>query len=72
MAEARIFPAINIPASGTRKEAKLYSRNQSRGLSTLRRVLSNYGARGAMDSLFKLLKKYPDNGEFLEHMCSGD
>jgi len=71
LAEARIFPAINIPASGTRKEAKLYSQDHSGGLATLRRVLSNYGARGAMDSLFKLLEKYPTNEEFLESMCNG-
>lgn len=71
LAEARIFPAINIPASGTRKEAKLYNQDHSRGLATLRRVLSNYGAREAMDSLFKLLKEYPTNREFLESMCSG-
>jgi transcription termination factor Rho len=71
LAEARIFPAIDIPASGTRKEAKLYSDDQTRGLATLRRVLSNYGTRDAMGSLFKLLKKYPDNAEFLESMCAG-
>ena len=72
LAEARIFPAIDIPASGTRKEAKLYSQDHIRGLATLRRVLSSYGTREAMDSLFKLLKRYPDNGEFLESMCSGN
>ena len=72
LAEARIFPAIDLPASGTRKEAKLYSQDHSNGLATLRRVLSNYGTRGAMDSLFKLLKKYPTNEEFLENMCSGN
>ena len=71
LAEARIFPAIDIPASGTRKEAKLYSDDQTRGLATLRRVLSNYGTRDAMGSLFKLLKKYPDNAEFLKSMCAG-
>jgi transcription termination factor Rho len=71
LAEARIFPAINIPASGTRKEAKLYSDDHTHGLATLRRVLSNYGTRDAMGSLFKLLKKYPDNAEFLESMCAG-
>ena len=71
LAEARIFPAINIPASGTRKEAKLYSQDQSSGLATLRRVLLNYGARGAMDSLFKLIEKHPTNEEFLESMCNG-
>ncbi|UCD00061.1 MAG: transcription termination factor Rho [Phycisphaerales bacterium] len=71
LAEARIFPAINIPASGTRKEAKLYSDEQTRGLATLRRVLANYGPREAMNALFKLLKTYPNNTEFLKSLCAG-
>ena len=71
LAEARIFPSIDIPASGTRKEAKLYSDDHTRGLATLRRVLSNYGPREALNSLFKLLKKYPTNKEFLESMAAG-
>jgi transcription termination factor Rho len=70
LAEARIFPAIDIPASGTRKEAKLYSQDHIHGIATLRRVLSSYEPRGAMESLFKLLKKYPDNAGFLESMSS--
>lgn len=70
LAEARIFPAIDIPASGTRKEAKLYSDDHIRGLATLRRVLSNYGPREAMGALFKLLNKYPDNTEFLQSMSA--
>jgi len=69
LAEARIWPAINLPASGTRKEAKLYTPRESQGLTTLRRVLSSYEPRGAMDSLHKLLKKYPTNREFLESMA---
>ena len=71
LAEARIFPAIDIPASGTRKEAKLYSDEDTRGLAMLRRVLSNYESKGAMDALFKLLEKYPTNKEFLESMSTG-
>jgi len=71
LAEARIFPAIDIPASGTRKEAKLYNQDDTNGLATLRRVLSNYGPREAMDALFKLLRKYPTNKEFLESMSRG-
>ncbi len=70
LAEARIFPAIDIPASGTRKEAYLYSEAHSRGLSTLRRVLSSYGGRAATEALFKLLRKYPTNEEFLESMSA--
>jgi len=72
LAEARIFPAIDIPASGTRKEGKLYSAELSRGVATLRRVLSSYGGREGMDCLFKLLKKYPGNVEFLENICRGN
>jgi transcription termination factor Rho len=71
LAEARIFPAIDIPASGTRKEAKLYSPEHNQGLVTLRRVLSSYGTREAMQSLFKLLDKFADNKTFLESMCAG-
>ena len=70
LAEARIFPAIDIPASGTRKEAVLYGPEHIKGLATLRRVISNYSPRGAMESLFKLLKKYPNNAEFLERMSA--
>jgi transcription termination factor Rho len=71
LAEMRIWPAIDIPASGTRKEAKLYSPDHSRGLVTLRRVLSNYGPRDAIEALGKLLKKYPTNKEFLAAMSRG-
>jgi transcription termination factor Rho len=71
LAEARIFPAIDIPASGTRKEAKLYSDEDTRGLATLRRVLSNYDSKGAIDAFYKLLEKYPTNKEFLESMSAG-
>jgi transcription termination factor Rho len=71
LAELRMFPAINIPASGTRKEAKLYRPEDGRGLITLRRVLANYGPRDAIDALFKLLKKYRTNQEFLAAMSRG-
>lgn len=71
LAEARIFPAIDIPASGTRKEDKLYNNQEMKGLATLHRVLSSYGRREATEALFKLLERYPTNTAFLESMCSG-
>jgi transcription termination factor Rho len=71
LAEARIYPAINIPASGTRKEAKLYTEKQSHGLQTLRKVLSNYHTKDAALALLKLIAKYPSNQEFLESMAAG-
>jgi len=68
LAELRIFPAIDIPASGTRKEAKLYSPQHSCGLTTLRRVVANYAPRDAIEALLKLLRKYPTNEQFLDAM----
>jgi transcription termination factor Rho len=70
LAEARIWPAINIPASGTRKEAKLFGPGQLRGITMLRRVLSNYQPRDSIEALFKLLREYPTNEAFLESMSS--
>lgn len=71
LAEARIFPAIDIPASGTRKEARLYTEEQMRGLATLRKVLSSYDKRQATEAMLKLLQKYPDNSQFLQNMTLG-
>jgi transcription termination factor Rho len=68
LAEARIFPAIDIPSSGTRKEEKLYTPKENKGLATLRRVLSSYSPQESMSSLFKLLKQFPTNKEFLQSM----
>ncbi len=71
LAEARIFPAIDIPASGTRKEAALYTPDQTRGLATLRRVLSSYNPKQAAEAMKKLLATYPNNTQFLKAMASG-
>lgn len=71
LAEARIYPAIDIPASGTRKESRLYSDQESLGLTTLRRVLSSYSPRDAVLALDKLLNKFPTNEAFLQSMAAG-
>jgi len=71
LAEARIFPAIDIPASGTRKEGRLFTEEHNHGLMTLRRVLSDYQPREAVVALHKLLDKYPTNEEFLDSMAAG-
>jgi transcription termination factor Rho len=68
LAESRIFPAINIPASGTRKEEILYSQQDMKKLTMLRRVLSSYRPKEAMESMEKLLNKYPTNEEFLKSL----
>lgn len=71
LAEARIFPAIDIPASGTRKEAQLYTDKQMQGLATLRKVLSSYRSREAIEAMRKLLQRFDNNAQFLESMAVG-
>lgn len=69
LAEAHIFPAIDLPSSGTRREEILYSPQEMKGLATMRRVLSSYNPREAMEAMDKLLKKYPTNEDFLKSLA---
>jgi len=65
LAEARIFPAINLPASGTRMEERLYSAEEAGKLASLRRALASHNPREAIETIQKILKKYPTNEELL-------
>ena len=68
MAEARVYPAIDLRRSGTRKEAKLYSEEDARGLVALRRLLGDNEPRKAMTVFKKLLEAIPTNEELLRRM----
>ncbi len=71
LAEARIFPAIDLPASGTRKEEHLYSPDQSRKIAMMRRVLSSYKPKEVIESMSKMLDQYPTNEDFLKSLSAG-
>ncbi|MBN2564933.1 MAG: transcription termination factor Rho [Candidatus Eisenbacteria bacterium] len=66
LAEERIFPAIDIPASGTRKEDRLYDEDGIRRLAQIRRALADCSPKEAMDSLLKLVDKHPTNEDLLQ------
>jgi transcription termination factor Rho len=66
IAEARVFPAINIPASGTRKEELLYSPEEFKQITKLRRALIKVKPKEAMELFLKFLEKYPTNADFLK------
>ncbi len=66
LAEARVFPAIDLPASGTRKEHRLHGEENTRRLNKLRRALADRKPRSAMESLLALLQKHPTNEAFLQ------
>lgn len=65
LSEKRIFPAINIPQSGTRKEEKLFTEEEYEKIRLLRMALSNYKPVEAMEKLLGKIKEFEDNAEFL-------
>ncbi|HZZ80352.1 MAG TPA: transcription termination factor Rho [Gemmataceae bacterium] len=65
LADRRIFPAIDIAQSGTRKEERLFSKEELPQVTLLRRSLMELSPQQAMESLVQQLPKYPDNAAFL-------
>lgn len=66
LADRRIWPAIDIQQSGTRKEELLLRPEELSCVTLLRRSLSDLKPVEAMESLVKQLAKYPTNAAFLE------
>ncbi|MEO6325185.1 MAG: transcription termination factor Rho [Thermoanaerobaculia bacterium] len=64
--DRRIFPCINIPASGTRKEEKLYDVDELPKIHKLRRALSSVKPVDAMELLLSKLTRSKTNKEFLK------
>ena len=64
--ERRIFPAMNIAQSGTRKEEKLIPPPHLAKIHTLRRALAGTDPMTAMKMLLERLQKYPTNEAFLK------
>jgi transcription termination factor Rho len=64
-ADKRIFPAIDVDASGTRREELLMSKDELAIVWKLRRVLSGLDGQQALELLLDKLKKSKSNIEFL-------
>ena len=65
LAERRIFPAIDISASGTRKEEKLFLPKEIEKIRKLRGALASLKPVEAMERLLKKLSEFETNDEFL-------
>jgi transcription termination factor Rho len=68
LAEKRIFPAINISQSGTRKEEKLFTTREYEKVKKLRQMLFAVKPVEAMEALVKRLSRYTYNDEFLDEL----
>ncbi len=68
LADKRIFPAIDIAPSGTRKEELLTDRDILQRVWVLRKILSPMNAVDAMEFLLDKLSSTKNNAEFFERM----
>lgn len=66
LADRRIWPAIEIQKSGTRREELLRTQAEMNGVNLLRRALSDFQAERAMQALIRQVEKTKDNKTFLE------
>ena len=66
LSDRRVWPAIDISQSGTRREEKLLPPDMLRAVTILRRMLSNMNPVDAMEQLTSKLAKYRSNREFIE------
>ena len=65
LADRRIYPAMDILQSGTRKEELLLPPETLKQVTLLRRSLSDLSPVVAMESLVQKLAQYPSNAAFL-------
>jgi transcription termination factor Rho len=72
ISDKRIFPAIDINRSGTRKEELLLSSNELNRAYLLRNFLSDMTPTEAIEFLLGRMSRTETNKEFLESMAAGD
>ncbi len=70
VADKRVFPAMDILKSGTRKEDLLIEKNDLQKTYVLRRILNPMGTTDAIEFLISKLKQTKSNAEFFESMNS--
>jgi transcription termination factor Rho len=68
LADKRVFPALDIGKSGTRKEELIVDPGELAKMWVLRRILMPMGASDAMEFLLEKLRSTKNNAEFFESM----
>ena len=70
ISERRVFPAVDVNPSGTRKDELLLGPDEARILHKLRRILSALDSQAAIDLLIKQLRKNKTNRDFMLQIAS--
>ncbi|MFK4066017.1 transcription termination factor Rho [Streptomyces sp. NPDC029674] len=68
IAERRVFPAVDVTPSGTRREELLLSGEELAAVRGVRRALHGRDQQGALEVLLDRIKKTPDNAAFLRQV----
>jgi len=68
VADKRIYPAIDVAKSGTRKEELLFVKDELSKMNVLRRIINPMGSMDAIEFLIGKLKETKNNPEFFDSM----
>ena len=68
LANRRIFPAVNIVLSGTRRDDLLYPKGQGQRIWILRKLLADMNPTEAMNFMLQLMDEYKSNLDLLDNM----
>ena len=68
ISEKRIFPAIDITKSGTRREELIFNKNDLQKMNVLRRIIAPMGSMDAIEFINSKLKDTKNNSDFFNSM----
>jgi transcription termination factor Rho len=68
VADKRIYPAIDITKSGTRKEELLFTKDELQKMNVLRRIINPMGTMDAVEFMIGKLRETKNNSEFFDSM----
>ena len=68
ISDKRIFPAIDITKSGTRREELIFDKNDLQKMNVLRRIISPMGTMDAIEFINQKLRDTKNNAEFFNSM----
>lgn len=66
LSERRVFPAIDIPKSGTRREDLLLTREEQEAVDSMRRALNGMRAEEAVDNILNMFTRTKSNDELIQ------
>jgi transcription termination factor Rho len=69
LSDRRLFPALDIPRSGTRKEEKLFPAHQLEAIRKLRRTMVDLNPIEAMETLLAACRKHKTNDDLLSKLA---